>query len=91
MNAVYPGETPSWNALPADNPGFIAELEQEYSYDPEAAKKLLADAGIENLTFEVTVSGESQRPWEVLQPCSGSAESEGGDPDRHDDDSGEDG
>lgn len=33
----------------------------------------------------------SDAPWEVLQPCSGSAESEGGDPDRHDDDSGEDG
>ena len=38
VNAVHPGEIPTANALPADNPGYLPELDEEYAYDPEGAK-----------------------------------------------------
>lgn len=68
VNAVHPGETPTWNVLPADSPGFITDLEDEYSYDPEAAKDLLAEAGYpDGFSFEMGVSPDSQRDLEALQ------------------------
>ena len=45
VSAVHPGEIPTANALPADNPGYLPELDEEYAYDPEGAKELLAEAG----------------------------------------------
>nr|WP_274636129.1 ABC transporter substrate-binding protein [Microbacterium bovistercoris] len=69
VNAVHPGEVPSTNALPKDSPGFIPELDQEYAYDPAAAKQLLAKAGFPNgFDFTFTVTADSQRDIEALQP-----------------------
>jgi peptide/nickel transport system substrate-binding protein len=69
VNAVHPGEVPTANVLPADSPGYLAELDEEFGYDPEAAKALLAEAGYpDGFTFPVTVSAGSQRDWEALQP-----------------------
>lgn len=67
--AVHPGEVPTANALPADSPGFIPELDEEYAYDPEAAKALLAEAGYpEGFEFDFTIGANSQRDLEALQP-----------------------
>lgn len=69
VNAVHPGEVPTASVLPADNPGFIAELDDEFAYDPEAAKALLAEAGYpDGFDFTFTISPASQRDLEALQP-----------------------
>ena len=67
--AVHPGEVPTANALPAESPGYIPELEDEYAYDPEGAKELLAEAGYpDGFAFDFTISQQSQRDMEALQP-----------------------
>ncbi|MGC5171891.1 ABC transporter substrate-binding protein [Microbacterium sp. DT81.1] len=67
--AVHPGEVPTANALPADSPGFVPELDEQYAYDPEAAKDLLAEAGYpEGFEFDFTISQGSQRDMEAIQP-----------------------
>ncbi|SFS13036.1 peptide/nickel transport system substrate-binding protein [Microbacterium sp. cf046] len=69
VNAVHPGEIPTANAMPADSPGFLPELDEQYAYDPEGAKALLADAGYPNgFTFDFTINQGSQRDLEALQP-----------------------
>lgn len=69
VKAIHPGDVPTANVLPEENPGYIDELEDEYAYDPEAAKELLAEAGYADgfdLTF--TISPNSQRDLEAIQP-----------------------
>jgi peptide/nickel transport system substrate-binding protein len=69
VKAVHPGEVPTANALPADNPGYLPELEKEYAYDPEGAKALLAEAGYpDGFSFDYTINQGSQRDLEALQP-----------------------
>src|SRR6478752_1909723 len=69
VNAIHPGEVPTANVLPADNPGYLPELEDEYAYDVEGAKKLLADAGYpDGFSFDFTITPQSQRDLEALQP-----------------------
>lgn len=66
---VHPGDVPTANVLPADNPGYIPEIEDEYAYDPDAAKALLAEAGYpDGFDFDFTVSPASQRDLEAIQP-----------------------
>ncbi len=67
--AVHPGDIPTANALPKDSPGYLEELEEEFAYDPEGAKDLLAEAGYaDGFAFDVVISQQSQRDWEALQP-----------------------
>ncbi|WP_166980830.1 ABC transporter substrate-binding protein [Paramicrobacterium fandaimingii] len=67
--AVHPGDVPTANVLPADNPGYIPELEDEYAYDPEAARTLLAEAGYpDGFEFDYIISQGSQRDLEAIQP-----------------------
>ncbi|HWM16441.1 MAG TPA: ABC transporter substrate-binding protein [Microbacterium sp.] len=67
--AVHPGDIPTANALPAESPGYIPELEDDYAYDPDAAKELLAEAGYpDGFAFDFTISQASQRDLEALQP-----------------------
>ncbi len=69
VSAVHPGEIPTANALPADNPGYLPELDEEYAYDPEGAKDLLAEAGYpDGFDFDFTITQGSQRDLEALQP-----------------------
>jgi peptide/nickel transport system substrate-binding protein len=69
VSAVHPGELPTANALPADDPGYLPELDEEYAYDPDAAKDLLAEAGYpDGFDFTFTISSASQRDLEALQP-----------------------
>ncbi|MGH7573174.1 MAG: ABC transporter substrate-binding protein, partial [Gemmatimonadota bacterium] len=52
-NAIYPGETIlSHGPIPPGLPGYREDGEP-YGYDPERAREMLADAGVEALTFDV--------------------------------------
>ena len=67
--AVHPGDIPTANALPADSPGYLEELEDQFAYDPDAAKELLAEAGFaDGFAFDVVINQGSQRDWEAIQP-----------------------
>ena len=69
VNAVHPGEIPTANALPTDSAGFLPELDEEYAYDPDAAKELLAEAGYpDGFAFDFTINQGSQRDLEAIQP-----------------------
>lgn len=69
VSAIHPGEIPTANALPADSPGYVPDLEEEYAYDPDAAKQLLADAGYpDGFSFDFIITDGSQRDLEALQP-----------------------
>jgi peptide/nickel transport system substrate-binding protein len=69
VKAVHPGEIPTANALPKENPGYLPELEDDYAYDVAGAKKLLADAGYpDGFSFDFTITPQSQRDLEALQP-----------------------
>lgn len=69
VNAVHPGNVPTTNALPADSAGYIPEFDEEYAYDPEAAKQLLSEAGYpDGFSFEFVITQASQRDLEALQP-----------------------
>ncbi|MFE1646706.1 ABC transporter substrate-binding protein [Microbacterium sp. P01] len=69
VSAVHAGEVPTANALPADSPGYLPELETQYAYDPDAAKALLAEAGYpDGFSFDFTITAQSQRDLEALQP-----------------------
>ncbi|MEU1972137.1 ABC transporter substrate-binding protein [Microbacterium sp. NPDC019599] len=69
VNAIHPGEIPTANALPADSPGYSEALEEEYAYDPEAAKELLAEAGYpDGFAFDFIITAGSQRDLEAIQP-----------------------
>lgn len=69
VTAIHPGEVPTANALPADNPGYLPELDKQYAYDPDAAKDLLAEAGYpDGFEFDFTISQGSQRDMEAIQP-----------------------
>ncbi|WP_311243587.1 ABC transporter substrate-binding protein [Microbacterium sp. WCS2018Hpa-23] len=66
--SVHPGEVATANALPEESPGFLPELNEEYAYDPEAAKELLEEAGYpDGFTFDFTIGPESQRDMEAIQ------------------------
>lgn len=67
--AVHPGDVATANVLPADNPGYIPDLEDEFAYDPDAAKDLLAKAGYaDGFDFEFVINQGNQRDLEALQP-----------------------
>ena len=44
---------PAYQPYPSGAPGNVPELDDLYPYDPDKAMELLADAGQEDLTFEI--------------------------------------
>ena len=59
VDGVHPGNIPAVNALPKDSPGWSADIDSEYAYNPTKAKELLATAGYPDLTFDVVNLGDS--------------------------------
>jgi ABC-type transport system substrate-binding protein len=70
-DTVYEGKgEPMWGFWKADSPNHDKRLDNYYAYDLDKAKRLLAEAGQPNLTFEMfftTALSDSQRAAEVVQ------------------------
>ena len=59
---------PRFQPFPEDSKYFFPEIEERYPYDPEMARQLVAESGIENPTFDVEVSPGSYEPFsQVMQ------------------------
>ncbi|MGD9796633.1 MAG: ABC transporter substrate-binding protein [Acidimicrobiia bacterium] len=70
LNALFDGQgEPMWGFFAEDSPWHVDGLDDYYERDLAKARKLLADAGQSNLTFDVFVSPglDGQRAGEVLQ------------------------
>ncbi|MGD9798931.1 MAG: ABC transporter substrate-binding protein, partial [Acidimicrobiia bacterium] len=63
------GSEPSWGFNSSATPFYDEDLEDFYAHDPDRARRLLAEAGQPNLTFEsfFQPGGSGQRAAEVIQ------------------------
>jgi peptide/nickel transport system substrate-binding protein len=68
VNDLHPGARPTSQLFPESAPGFDPALDEEYGYDPDRAKQLLAEAGVPN-GFEVnlTVLGQPDEDLVAIQ------------------------
>jgi peptide/nickel transport system substrate-binding protein len=55
---LHPASKPTAQLFPSDSPGFDSSLNDKYGYDPDKAKKMLADAGFPNLKIDLTIGGQ---------------------------------
>jgi len=68
VDGLHPGDLPTANALPSDNPGYSDDIETEYGYNVDKAKKLLADAGYASgIQFSIIASSDNQTDLEAIQ------------------------
>ena len=56
VKALFKGDRPTASLFPKGTPGYNADLDAKYSYNPTKAKQLLADAGVKDLTIEIIIS-----------------------------------
>ncbi|MET0885836.1 MAG: ABC transporter substrate-binding protein [Mycetocola sp.] len=59
--------TPIWQPFGIGHSAYLADLEEPYPYDVEAAKALMAEAGYQD-GFTLTVPTMEGQPWTVLLP-----------------------
>ncbi|MGY1747683.1 ABC transporter substrate-binding protein [Modestobacter sp. SYSU DS0511] len=68
VDQLHPGAQPTAQLFPADTEGFDPELNEEFGYDPERARELLAEAGLaDGFSFGVTVLGQPTEDQVVIQ------------------------
>jgi peptide/nickel transport system substrate-binding protein len=58
VKQLHPASKPTAQLFPSDSAGFDTSLNDTYAYDPDKAKKLLADAGYPNLSIDLTIPGQ---------------------------------
>ncbi|GAA3389248.1 ABC transporter substrate-binding protein [Cryptosporangium minutisporangium] len=74
VKTLHQGSKGTKQLFPSDATGFDPSLNQTYSYDPAAAKQLLAKAGYPNgFSFEITIAGQPtedliavQKQWSAI-------------------------
>ncbi|NYJ31771.1 ABC transporter substrate-binding protein [Galbitalea soli] len=68
VKGLHPGDLAAVNALPKASPGYSADLDTQYAYNPTKAKALLAAAGYPNgFSFTIIGSAETQTDLEAIQ------------------------
>mgnify|MGYP000031095223 CR=1 FL=1 len=55
VKALFKGDRPTASLFPKGTPGYNADLDAKYTYNPTKAKQLLADAGVKDLTIEMII------------------------------------
>lgn len=66
-NSVYFGYAQPTSQPMHEDMGHVKELEGFYRYDPDYARQLLSEAGVENLRFAVPVLPDDTAMWEAVQ------------------------
>ena len=65
---LHPGARPTSQLFPEEVPGFDPALDEEFAYDPERAKQLLAEAGYpDGFEFNATVLGQPEEDQVAVQ------------------------
>jgi peptide/nickel transport system substrate-binding protein len=55
---LHPASKATAQLFPSDSAGFDESLNTQYAYDPDKAKKMLADAGFPDLSIDLTWPGQ---------------------------------
>jgi len=60
---------PSYQPFPSTHPAYVEALNEDYSYDPDKARRVLEDAGYADgeVTFELNAFTGQDKPAEILQ------------------------
>ncbi len=68
MEDLHPGARPTSQLFPESATGFDEALDEEFGYDPEKAKELLAEAGLaDGFEFNITVLGQPTEDQVAIQ------------------------
>ena len=67
VKSLFKGNRATANWIPKGDPGFDADLDSTYAYNPSKAKDLLAAAGARNLTVSTIAGSPAELPfWTAL-------------------------
>jgi len=68
VDDLHPGSRPTSQLFPEDAAGFDPAIDEEYGYDPDRARKLLAEAGFpDGFEFNTTVLGQPSEDQVAVQ------------------------
>jgi peptide/nickel transport system substrate-binding protein len=68
VNDLHPGARPTSQLFPEAAAGFDPAIDEEFAYDPDRARELLAEAGLpDGFEFNVTVLGQPDEDQVVIQ------------------------
>ena len=68
VEQLHPGAQPTAQLFPAEAEGYDPALNEEFGYDPERARELLAEAGLpDGFSFDVTVLGQPSEDQVAIQ------------------------
>lgn len=68
VNDLHPGARPTSQLFPEDAAGFDPAIDEEFAYDPDKARELLAEAGVpDGFDFNVTVLGQPTEDQVAIQ------------------------
>jgi peptide/nickel transport system substrate-binding protein len=68
VNDLHEGSRATSQLFPESAPGFDPALDEEFGYDPERARELLAEAGVpDGFEFDMVVRGQATEDQVVIQ------------------------
>ncbi len=68
VNDLHPGARPTSQLFPEAATGFDPAIDEEYAYDPDRARELLAEAGLpDGFEFQTTVLGQPTEDQVAIQ------------------------